>query len=1026
MRAIDFAVSKVLPEDMRRDTYDLGKNGMAAIMAEVATKHPDKFAEIVQKLGDLGRHAAWRQGYTTAGRDTRQVIDTGKYYAQMDAELAKLHTEKLPPDEFDDRRSEIMTRYSDLIERDTMAAAMKNRNAFALAVASGARGNASHVKAILSTPGVFQDSKGRTIPLFVRNSFGDGVRPAETLAGSYGARTSVVSTKRCLAAGTMVRMADGSQRSIETIRPGERVMGADCMGRLRPATVTRFYDQGLQDCWEWRMRVGYGRSRQEIILHATDEHRLLSTSLRSYNRVSSAKKRGQDVDPTPYYHEMKIAAIGSKEHRFAAVLPTSPAVLGGVGVYEPYAMIMGLLAGDGCLTESKQGRGIRLIFSCADESLKVDLLPYLRQLGMKITRHSLLNYDCEFVQEVYDRSAHAACRTAKGVQGFTVAARHASKLALIDSGMLGCYAHEKVLPPAITGWDQHSVESYLAGLLAADGCFHKNDSGATILGLYLTSETLVRQISELLLWRYGIAQAAFIRREDYQTVDGARQPRKHPLYGFQFGGLCELRKLAAVFAMMPGEKGRKARESLRKVEKQSNPFTKAYIRRGAHLGEVHCYDIEVDCEDHLFMLASGVIVSNSTAQGGDILKIMTQSTLNYNVTEKDCGAQNGLAMDAENKSITGRVLARDVGDIPAGTVVDRRVLAQIRQNGKPAVVRSAMTCRAEHGLCASCVGVQADGKFPSVGSSLGVTAAAAIGEPIVQGSLNTKHTGGMAKSKRAFSGLKYLQQFLQIPEYFKDRAAVAESDGIVERVEAAPQGGSYITVNGEKHLVLPGFSPVVKVGDQVEAGDILSEGLANPADIVRLRGLGEGRKYYAERLAEMLKDSGQNPDMRNVEILARAAVDNYQVEDPDEDDPWLPDDLVRENELLKVYKPADDTSDLPLDRAGGKYLQAPVLHYTVGTKLSPKMLQTMRDVGVERVPVSAQSPRFRAEMPRLRVASHDSSDWLASLGTSYLSSQMRDSLERGDETNIKENWHFGPRLAFGVGFGEKVEQTGKF
>jgi DNA-directed RNA polymerase subunit beta' len=618
MRALDFAVSQVLPEDLRQDTYDLSKRGMQELMYQVASNYPDRYPEIIQKLGDLGRRAAWLQGYTTTSDDTRQVIDTSKYYAQMDAEIDKLRKDdSLSPVEFDEQRNEVMSKYSDIIEKETMSQALKNRNAFALAVASGARGNASHVKAILSTPGIFQDSKGNTIPLFVRNSFGDGVRPAETLAGTYGARTSVVSTKK------------------------------------------------------------------------------------------------------------------------------------------------------------------------------------------------------------------------------------------------------------------------------------------------------------------------------------------------------------------------------------------------------------------------------ATAKGGDLLKIMTQSTVNYNVTEKDCGVENGLALDPRDKFVTGRVLAKPVGDIPAGTVIDRAIIGKLRSRGKPVVARSAMTCQAEHGLCAKCAGVQADGKFPNVGESIGVTAAQAIGEPIVQGALNVKHTGGMAKGKKSFAGLNYISQFLSIPEDFKDRAAVSEVSGTVTKVEEAPQGGTYITVDNEKHFALPGFAPAVKVGQKVEAGDALSDGLINPADIVRLRGLGEGRKYYASRLSQILRDSGQNPDARNVEILARAALDNYLIEDPDEDSPWLPDDLVRASALARAYKPPADTADLPMERAVNKYLQVPALHYTIGTKITPSMANDLRSAGFDRVSVSAEKPWFRPEMKRLRVASHDSDDWLASLGTSYLKSQMRGSLERGDETNVAENYHFGPRLAFGAdagagAFGENIERTGKF
>ena len=617
MKAVDFAVSQILPEDLRQDTYDLSKKGVASILANVASRYPERFREISKRLGDLGRNAAWYQGYSTTSEDTLPVIDTNPYFKQMDAELSHLKKQraKMDDEEFEDQRNEILQRYSSLIEKETMSAA-KN-NAFARAVVSGARGNPAHVKAILSTPGIFTDTKGRIIPLFVRNSFANGVRPAEMLAGTYGARLSVVSTKK------------------------------------------------------------------------------------------------------------------------------------------------------------------------------------------------------------------------------------------------------------------------------------------------------------------------------------------------------------------------------------------------------------------------------ATAKGGDLLKLWQQNVSNYNVTEQDCGADNGLDLDPQDESLPGRVLARPVGDIPAGTVIDRAVLKELRKSDKPIIARSAMTCRAKHGICAKCAGVQAGGKFPEIGDSLGITAASAIGEPIVQGSLNTKHQGGMAKGKKSFSGLDTTIQFVQIPEEFKDRAAVAELDGTVEAVEEAPQGGTYITVNGQRHFAMPGYAPSVKPGDKVEAGDILSDGLASPADIVRLRGLGEGRRYYAERLGQILADSGNTPDKRHMELVARAVIDDYRVDDPDEDAPWLPDDVVRESEFLGSYKPPQDTAETHVDKAIGGYLQKPVLHYTVGTRVTPKIAARMRTAGVSNVLTSRQQPWYTSEMKRLRVASHDTKDWLQSLGTSYLSSQMRDSLERADETNVQENPHYGPRLAYGGdagkgGFGEKVRETGMF
>jgi hypothetical protein len=289
----------------------------------------------------------------------------------------------------------------------------------------------------------------------------------------------------------------------------------------------------------------------------------------------------------------------------------------------------------------------------------------------------------------------------------------------------------------------------------------------------------------------------------------------------------------------------------------------------------------------------------------------------------------------------------------------------------------------------------------------------------------------MAKGKASYSGLDYISQFMQVPEEFKDRAAVSEKDGMVENIKEAPQGGTIITVDGEEHFVSPGFNALVKVGDAVEAGQTLSDGLVNPADIVRLRGLGEGRKYYTTRLKQMLEDSGQNPDSRNVELLARAAIDTYKVEDPGETDPWLPDDTVRAIDFYKNYKEAPDTKELALDKARNKYLQAPVLHYTIGTRLTPSMLKEMSAIGIDKVRASDEKPWFKPDMKRIRTASHDSDDWLASMGTSYLGAQLRTALERGDETDVASNTHYGPRLAFGGDagagrFGENIERTGRF
>lgn len=423
-----------------------------------------------------------------------------------------------------------------------------------------------------------------------------------------------------------------------------------------------------------------------------------------------------------------------------------------------------------------------------------------------------------------------------------------------------------------------------------------------------------------------------------------------------------------------------------------------------------------------------VTIKTATAKGGYLGKLMAQAATPLVVTEQDCGAENGIDLPLEDASLRHRVLARAAGNFPAGTVVDRSVMSDLRKSNDTdyAIVRSPMTCQSEHGVCSKCVGANARGRLPSVGDAAGITAANAIAEPIAQGSLSSKHTAGQAQTSRDFSGFDVINRFVETPESFEDRAVVAEHDGRVTKVMDAPQGGQYVYVNDEPHYVLPGFAPTVKPGDKVEAGDTLSDGLGDPSDVIRLRGLGEGRRYYADRLKQILDDSGMPAMRRNTELMARAALDHLTVDDADDMDDVLPDDVLSYNRFRRLYKRPEDTADEAPDSAVGKYLQQDALHYTIGTRVTPSIAERLKTRGFDKVPVSAATPKFHPEMVRLQSSTHNNPDWLASQHTSYLRRQLSDHATRGNTTNLENNIHFAPRLAVGKDFGRRAHETGEF
>jgi hypothetical protein len=293
--------------------------------------------------------------------------------------------------------------------------------------------------------------------------------------------------------------------------------------------------------------------------------------------------------------------------------------------------------------------------------------------------------------------------------------------------------------------------------------------------------------------------------------------------------------------------------------------------------------------------------------------------------------------------------------------------------------------------------------------------------------LDHKRTAGMAAGEAgAFSGFKYISQFTQAPEDFPEKATLAQHDGTVEDIRPAPQGGSYIRVHGKEHFVLPGFAVTVQVGQAVEAGEQLSEGLINPAEVVKYRGLGEGRRIYADRFKELLDASGMPADRRNVEHVTRALLRHVRVADPAEGSEFLPDDLADYEKLRQTFVPEEDAKAFAPTGALGQYLQKPALHYTLGTRITPSVAKRLEEAGIQEIYTSPKEPWFSAEMPRMRTASHVQDDWLASMHTSHLKAQLGASALRGADTNVATNSHFAPRLMVGEGFGKNVAESGRF
>lgn len=992
MKAVSLLVNSLLPEDLRDYTQTYDSKSINRILYAVALRHPDKFAEIEKQIGDIGRKASYINGETITIHDLAPVIDRKSLYDAMDAEIAAL-----PKDSnFTDRRREIFQKYNDLIEKETAKAGLAKRNNIAMSVLSGARGKNPQFKAMVSTPGTYSDYKGETVDVFSRESFADGIRPAMFLASTNGTRASVVSAKvstakggdwakqmaavsanqvvreqncgtdngislpigdsslkgralakdvgqykagtfitreiiedlrksgkenivvrspltcgcknglcahcigkyynggrlskigdsvglvastavsepvtqmaLCLEEHTLVRMADGSAKELKDIEPGDMVLGADKNANTFPVKVLDKFDQGVKDVRTHRFALG--QTSEVLEVTATDDHKFLLN-----RRVSSQwnkDKYGNSYGKEPY--AKKVMRIGDINSTSYAVLPWSYSGGETSGVPGILLYMAGLFMGDGCRFT---GEGPARI-SCADLTLVDNVNAEASCIGMHMIKRKR-GFDWDFTR----------IDTCHGTSPY--------KDVLRRLGFDNKYCHEKCIPDEVFSWSTEDVARFVAGYMDADGSIYQRKDGWYSVNFTSTSKPLIAGLRDLLAQRFGIYTSSVCSEQQDNKAPGRRArstitiSRQDMVYKFA--------KSIAVFCQGV-KKDVFERVTLDGYDRNKYGSVFAKYKGAGDFTKSRCLDIEVDHPDHLFVLANGLITSNSA-----------------------------------------------------------------------------------------------------------------------------KHTAGMTKGKKSYSGLPVIQQFTQSPEKFKDRSALSEVDGKVESVEEAPQGGMYVTVGSKRHYVPTGHEVLVKEGDVVEAGDELADGLADAEDIIRLKGLGAGRKYYSDRLCQILADSGAASDPRNVEIIARGAINHVRISGNESVGDYLPDDVVDYNAMQATYTPPDTSRMLAPQQAVGKYLQKPVMHYSIGTRITPKVIKDITDNGYDSVLADDKKPEFEPEMVRLRTASHNSRDWMASQATSYLTQQLEDSAVRGDDTNVLSNDDYRPRLAYGRGFGGSVGETGKF
>lgn len=411
----------------------------------------------------------------------------------------------------------------------------------------------------------------------------------------------------------------------------------------------------------------------------------------------------------------------------------------------------------------------------------------------------------------------------------------------------------------------------------------------------------------------------------------------------------------------------------------------------------------------------------SVVEPGDLAKILINNMGDKLITMPDCGTTNGVAMNARDSHAVDRYLAKPAGSVAAGTLLTPQILQKLGDTAL--IVRSPMTCEAPHGICQKCQGVSPTGQLHRIGTNVGMRAAQALSEPLTQFSLNAKHGGRISTKEedaKKPEGIKGVRQVLEVPQSFMHRATLAEHTGTVTKIENAPQGGTYVWVDQARLYVPPDLRVLAHQGQRVEAGDALSDGVPKPDEVVRHKGLGEGRRYLVDTLHDIYRRSGADIDRRHIETLARSVLNHVSIEDPGEDTShgFIKGDIVNYNRYAAAL--AANQKQVPIDDAVGETLAANTLHFTAGTRVTGTIRDQLAKNGFTSVGIAMAGPRA---VPVMRAASRTpllNPDWMARLGHRYLKESLLAGAWRGDVSDTHGD-HPVPAYAAGTDFGNGTE-----
>lgn len=315
----------------------------------------------------------------------------------------------------------------------------------------------------------------------------------------------------------------------------------------------------------------------------------------------------------------------------------------------------------------------------------------------------------------------------------------------------------------------------------------------------------------------------------------------------------------------------------------------------------------------------------NTSKAGYLTRRLVDVAQDVIVAEVDCGEKEGRLISTDNISgidsgiggiIKGRFLAKDIKDsegnvlFKKGTLLTKYDAREVEAKGvKEAAIRSPLTCKATRGICQKCYGLDL-GKHEIIklGEVVGIVAAQAIGEPGTQLTMRTFHSGGVSEV-----GGDITMGLPRVEEIFEKRAprnaaTIATASGEVMEVInngkdksitvlVDPENRTKAGNNSVVHEVPFSRTILVKVGQRVNKGDILTDGSVNISELFNLGGKTKAEDYILNEVSKVYALQGAAISRKHIEVIVRQMLSRKRIKESG-DTRFVPGEIVENSELM--------------------------------------------------------------------------------------------------------------------------------